>query len=181
MKKLRFQDKNNEDWLNEKRFKSLFSEYWEQLLGFCEHYIQDSERAKEMVQDIFLSLWERRESINISVNVGHYLFSVARFQVSRYFRDQTAIKRNTELALRTFNEATNSTEEAVLVKDLRYHIQGLVDRLSIRCREVYIMSRNEGLTIPEISHQLGLSEKTVEAHLTKALKHLKTEINAVGN
>lgn len=174
-----FQHKNDADWLSEELFNSLFNEYWEQLFGFCQHYIQDGERAKEMVQDIFLSLWERRQSLNISVNIGHYLFSAARFQVSRYFRDQASAKRNTELALQQFNEITNSTEEAVFVKDLRYYVQSLVERLSDRCREVYTMSRNEGLTIPEISDQLGLSEKTVEAHLTKALKHLKTQITPI--
>ncbi|MBE5322338.1 helix-turn-helix domain-containing protein [Pedobacter sp. MR2016-19] len=79
--------------------------------------------------------------------------------------------------LENFCESINNTEETILFKDLDHFVDGLVNRLPCRCKQVYTLSRNSGLTIPEIAEQLELSEKTVEAHLTKALRFLKTYLH----
>ena len=180
MGRLFFQEKDKADWLTEDLFEQLFNEYWEKIFGFCQAYVPDDENCREIVQDIFLSLWERRSSINISVNIGHYLFSAARFKIAKYYRNQATLKKNhVQLSYSHFNELTNNTEETILFGDLNFHLQNLVSNLSDRCREVYIMSRDKGLPIREIAAQLDLSEKTVEAHLTKALKFLRAEVQSL--
>ncbi len=77
---------------------------------------------------------------------------------------------------RSKSTSTTPFKEAVLYKDLNHFLEGQVGRLPGKCRQVYRLSRNSGLTIPEIAKQFSLSEKTVEAHLTKALRFLKTKL-----
>lgn len=180
METLFFQEKDKADWLTEELFEQLFNEYWEKIFGFCQRYVQDAECCREIVQEIFLSLWERRSVISINVNIGHYLFSAARFKIAKHYRNQATLKKNhSKLSYSHFEELTNNTEESILFGDLNFHLQNLVSNLSERCREVYVMSRDMGLPIREIASQLGLSEKTVEAHLTKALKFLRAEVQSL--
>ncbi len=172
-----FQDKRTVDWLDERLFKSLFDQYWKRLYGFCMHHIPDTDDAQEIIQQVFLSLWERRDRLDIDVNIGHYLFSAVRRRIARYYRDRAFARERLSYA-NDFCEETNNTEETILFNDIQRYIDSLVHRLPCRCQQVYTLSRNSGLTIPEIARQLGISEKTAEAHLTKALKILKAAIKS---
>ena len=173
-----FQDKNSADWLDEQRFNALFLRYWKKLFGFCRHHINDAEASKEIVQQVFLSLWERRNQLDIQVNIGHYLFSAARLSIARYFRESAYRREQLACGRRGFCDTTNNTEEAIHFEDLNRYVESLLRQLPCRCRQVYTLSRNSGLSIPEIAGVLGISIKTTEAHLTKALKYLRTEIRS---
>src|SRR5690606_18538912 len=148
--KMVFQDKDAAVWLDEQLFKKLFDRYWRQLFGFCRHHIQDAESAKEIVQQVFLSLWERREKLDIEVNIGHYLFSAVRLKIAHHFRQQ-AYERQRLSCAPPFCGTTNVTEETIHFEDLSRYIETLVHRLPCRCRQVYTLSRNSGLSIPEIA------------------------------
>lgn len=128
------------------------------------------------MQQVFLSLWERRERLDIRVNIGHYLFSAVRLKIAHYFREQAYQKQQLSCTSTGFCDATNGTEEAILFEDLNRYVESLVNKLPCRCRQVYTLSRNSGLSIPEIARELGIAEKTAEAHLTKALRALKAGI-----
>jgi RNA polymerase sigma-70 factor (ECF subfamily) len=174
-----FQDRSSPDWLDEHLFNELFQRYWKKLFGFCRHHLQDTEACKEIVQQLFLTLWKRRQQLDIHVNIGHYLFSAARLSIAHHFREE--YYRQSQLVCNgyEFCDITNNTEEAIHFDDLNRYVESLVGKLPCRCRQVYTLSRNSGLTIPEIADQLGISVKTAEAHLTKALKFLRTEIRLI--
>ncbi|GAA4786405.1 RNA polymerase sigma-70 factor [Olivibacter ginsenosidimutans] len=177
-KRLFFQKKDAEEWLDEKFFKELFDHYWPNLFGFCCYHIQDEEVSREIVQDLFLSLWERRNQLIINVNIGHYLYRAARLQIVRFHRDQIYERQRIDNVTTFFSQTANNTEERVYARDLDRYIAEVVDTLPPKCRKVYLMSRRDGLSISEIANALNLSIKTVEAHLTKALRHLRTELRA---
>lgn len=163
--------------MDETEFRLLFDLYWKRLLAFCQHHTQDDDAAMDMVQDIFCSLWRRRENLQINVSMEYYLFRAARIKTSDYFREKfKRAERETCLA-EQFCEASNNTEETIHYEDLSHFVDGLTDRLPCRCRQVYTLSRNSGLSIREIAEQLSISEKTVEAHLTKALGFLKKNLD----
>lgn len=174
--KIFFQDKEAACWLDEQLFRELFTRYWKKLFGFCRHHIRDAESSREIVQQVFLSLWERREELDIRVNIGHYLFSAVRLRIAHYFREQAYRKQQLSCVSNGFCDATNSTEETVHFEDMNRYVESLVRKLPCRCRQVYTLSRNSGLSIPEIAGELGIAEKTAEAHLTKALRFLKAAI-----
>ncbi len=173
-----FQDKDTPYWLDESVFTDLFNRYWQKLFAFCHHHIKDVEASKEIVQYVFLSLWERREKLDIRVNIGHYLFSAVRLKIARYLRNRYYENRFQTCMSENFCDSANHTEETVLFADLKHYVETLLNRLPCRCREVYHLSRNKGLSIPEISRELGIAEKTTETHLTKALKFLREEIKS---
>ena len=176
--KLIFQNSGESDWLDERLFNELFEMYWKKLFGFCRHHIDDPEVCKGIVQQVFLSLWERRKTLDVQVNLGHYLFGAVRLRIARYYRDQSNIQRSLALGSEHFSDSTNQTEEEIHFADLNQIVESTVADLPQRCRQVYELSRNNGMTLPDIASELGISIKTAEAHLTKALKRLRCEIQA---
>jgi RNA polymerase sigma-70 factor (family 1) len=177
--RLYFQDKKNSRWLDEQMFETLFNRYWENMFGFCRRHIGDTEYSREIVQDVFMSLWDRRDQLDIQVNIGHYLFSAVRLKIAKYFREES-YRENKLLTVReTFHDRTNNTEESIYYHDLKAQLDLLLLKLPERCRDVYKLSRNEGLSISEIASTLSIAEKTAEAHLTKALKFLSAGIRSL--
>lgn len=163
--------------IDDSSFRTLFEELWKPLLAFCQYHINDDEVAMDIVQDIFCSLWRRKDSLHIETRIEYYLYRAARIKISDYYREKFKRESQNQCLLENFCESINNTEETILFKDLDHFVDGLVNRLPCRCKQVYTLSRNSGLTIPEIAEQLELSEKTVEAHLTKALRFLKTYLH----
>lgn len=169
---------NKEDKLrnqiDDASFRALFDQYWKPLVAFCQHYIKDDEVAMDIVQDIFHSLWRRRDHLQVETRMEHYLFRAARIKITDHYREKFKRENQNRCLSDHFCERINNTEETILFNDLDHFVDGLVNRLPCRCKQVYTLSRNSGLSVPEIAEQLDLSKKTVEAHLTKALRFLKT-------
>lgn len=165
------------DQIDEVSFRVLFDLYWKRLTAFCQHHIKDDEVAMDIVQDIFYSLWKRRDYLQIETRMEYYLFRAARMKISDYYREKVKRENHNKHLSENFREGINNTEESIFYKDLDHVVDNLVSRLPSRCKQVYTLSRNSGLTIPQIAEQLALSEKTIEAHLTKALRFLKNNLN----
>ncbi|MGO3161901.1 RNA polymerase sigma-70 factor [Sphingobacterium sp. JB170] len=161
---------------DERDLRQFIDLHWEKLLAYCQHYTQDREASGEIVQDIFFTLWDRRNNLQINVNIEHYLFSALRNKIARYYRDKYRDERRHENVISTFTEETSNTEQTVYHRDIKRRVSELVIQLPERCGEVYVLSRDEGLAIREIAGKLSISEKTVETHLTKALKFLRKHL-----
>lgn len=174
--KLLFKNKVKQTRPQELIFQDWFDTYWEQLVAFCQHHCNDEEIAMDIVQDIFCSIWKRKESMEEIVQIEYYLFRAARMRISDYYRERYKQINRDKLLFDTFCDSINNTEETIYYRDLDHFVEGLTNRLPCRCRQIYSLSRNSGLSISEIAESLAISEKTVEAHLTKALKFLRSNI-----
>ncbi|WP_236252863.1 RNA polymerase sigma-70 factor [Echinicola sp. 20G] len=162
---------------NEKDFESIYSEYATQMLSLAYNHTYDIELAKEIVQDIFLSIWERRKNLSIKGPIKNYLLRAVKLEVIDHYRQKARDEKHLTCAFEEYCTAPESTEETVLYNELSNQISYLVDRLPCQCREVYILSRKKGLKNKEIAKTLLISEKTVESHLTKALKFIRHKIS----
>jgi RNA polymerase sigma-70 factor (ECF subfamily) len=158
--------------LNDDReaFNTLYNRHWESLFKAAHNVLRDEGLAKDVVQDIFLDLWRRRHALQIETCQA-YLAQAARFQVARLLRKNKLLQTHSEYVQTGYT--TNSTEEWMRVQELSQTIETILQKLPGRSRDVFYMSRFEQLSNSEIAKRLNLSTRTVEWHISEALKHLR--------
>ena len=155
-------------------FDELYNRYWEKLFNYAYHRIRSKNAAFEMVQDIFVSLWLRREVIQLQNSLSGYLFASVRFQISKYIRNS----RQKEYYLADYmrfisSSVDNSNEEFVMLHDLQKSLERSIDELPERCREITKLSMLHHWSADRISAKLQISHRTVENQLALARKHLR--------
>ncbi len=163
--------------ITEKSFKEIYNLYWEKVYAVCYNNIRETEASKEMVQDIFKSLWERKDELEINTSIERYLVRSAKLKVFEYIRNKTTREKHIECALEDYCESSNCTENEILFNNLTEKINTLIDRLPCQCKNVYTLSRKQGMTNKEIASALLISERAVEQHITKALKTLRENLH----
>lgn len=159
---------------DENSLKLIYKKYWNQLFSSAYNILQDKQACEDIIQEIFINLWNKREIIEIRVSLKAYLFASARYEVYRQVRCGSVredIFENIQERLQTPSEY-GSLEH----RELLSQINSIVDKLSFKCKEVYKLSREEQLSHKEIASQLDISTKTVENHLNKALRQLRISL-----
>lgn len=143
------------------------------MYSLCFYRVQDHETARELVQDIFFSIWERRDALQINGAPEHYLLRAAKLKVMEHFRNAQVRQRYLEEIAVNTRAQENTTENYILLNELRGRLKTYVETLPAQCRRVFELSRQQGLNIHEISVEMVISEKTVKNHLTRALASMR--------
>ncbi len=172
-------DKNLVDLCREgdtKAFEELYNRYWCKLYSSAFKRIRVREVAEEIVQELFTSLWLNREKLVIHTSFQNYLYSSVRYLVFAYFSKEYSRKSYEEFALGKVSIYDNSTEEVIALHDLGKNLDAELSHLPGRCRSVFELSRKQYKSNKEIASVLGISEKTVENQLTKALRILRVNL-----
>lgn len=163
-------------------FELLFRSYYEELCAFVESRISTSEGAADIVQNIFLSLWRRREDVEIRSTLRAYLFGAARNESISYRERRSVRAQNEEEKMerrkRSRNWSTLSPVENLENEELRQVVQKSIAELPERRREVYVLSRQHGLTYKEIAAVMDISPKTVDHQMVEALKFLRKRVRS---
>jgi RNA polymerase sigma-70 factor (ECF subfamily) len=162
-------------------FEKLFKKFYPRLYAFAFKVVRNKEIAEDIVQDIFIRLWEKKENIK-PVNIEGFIFKVLKNQCISYLRN-IKILDNINLNLNNLAHIEElyridflRNEPYVLVeKELQLEIDSIINKLPYRCKEVFILSRLNGLKNREIAHKLGINIKNVERHISKALVIFKTQ------
>lgn len=155
-------------------FEELFRHYGKRLYHFSLKYQKSTAEAEEIVQEVFLKIWQLRASLDPDLSFNAYLFKIAYRQIAERFRkDALARKYIAGIAdeLIPFSDELN---EATNYYSLLQLVEESVDKLPPRQKEVFILRRSEGLSIAQIAEKLGIAHKTVEQHITGALKSIKS-------
>lgn len=173
------QQNDSHNPLDEQSFTALFNTYWEQMLAVCYQNSRDMEASKEMVQDIFRSLWEKRDGLQITHSIKHYLLRAAKLKACEYIRNKISNERRFTYEREPVEQGNHSTEEAILYNELNSQVNTMVSTLSTQCQKVYKMSEEQGMSAREIASALLISEKTVSYHLTKARDTLKVKLGGL--
>ena len=132
-------------------------------------------QAEEIVQDVFLSLWERRSSLLVPGALGTYLLSAVRFTAASSVR-RAQVARRHNVTVVELHQPPAPSDEALLHEERVRVVRAAVDRLPPRCREVFELVRLEGLSYADTAAALGISPKTVDAQLGKALRRLRDDL-----
>lgn len=161
---------------DEAAFTSIYNRYWDKLFAISFNHCKQKSLAEEIVQDIFMSLWGRRNSLEIT-HLSSYLATAAKFSVFKYLLREK--KRNELLTENVSFEPTTSEDERINARFLLDYINGIVETLPPQCKLVFRYSRENELSISEIAEKMQISSKTVESHLSKALKALRLYLRSV--
>lgn len=162
-------------------FESVYHFYYPRLNYFSKQYLLDSEASKDVVQDVFSELWDKRHTLREDTNLNAWLFTVTKNKSlkvisqlkSKQNYDDFIMARQLEINYQSLSDFDTSN---FFFEELQNQIQAALEKLSPSCRKVFEMSRFEDKKNREIAEELDLSIKTVEAHISKALKSLKTDL-----
>lgn len=156
----------------------IYSKYWEQLYLAAFSILRDPDPCKDIVQDVLLQLWIRRNEVKID-SLKSYLFTAVRYKVLTYIKSASNRKvfiEDGELErLADFDTMSDSLHQ----QDVEKLLEKGIELLPKRCKEVFLLSRKEFLSNKEIAVRMGISVKTVEAQMSIALKHLRIVMGEV--
>lgn len=160
----------------EKIFKDLFEEYFIPLSHYALKYVKDLDTAKEIVHNVFLNLWEKREEIDVNKPLKPYLYTSTYNRCLNYIRDNKKFNKD-ELSISFLEQHGNHEDHDKLVEqEVQHKIDEALAQLPGKCKEIFMLNRFQSLKYSEIAEQLDVSVKTVEAQMSKALKILRKEL-----
>ncbi|NOT08245.1 MAG: RNA polymerase sigma-70 factor [Gemmatimonadales bacterium] len=157
------------------QFDSIFRTHYPSLVGFAESILRDRAAAEDVAQDVMLELWRRRKNIVLESSLRAYLLQATRNRALNHIRHQRVVGRvdPAEVAPAPTPEADHATLEEEIAAAVRQAVAGL----PARCREVFELSRSQRLKHAEIASALGISVKTVEAQMGKALRTIRERLS----
>lgn len=153
-------------------YETIFRELFKPLCLFAMKYTGDWEESRNLVHEVFISIWEKFDTLPPGTQHRSYLFTAVRNRSLNYLRDKKKMVSLEEVHGEAFSE-TNTTAETAELEQL---IEAAIQSLPEKCREVFEMNRMEGLKYSEIADKLGISIKTVEAQMSKALHVLREHL-----
>jgi len=157
-------------------FELLYHRYMRKLYYFSFNYLKIKEEAEEIVQTVFINLWEHRKSLDDSLSIKSYLYKSTTNAVYNQLKRNALRNKWVEQKLLKPEPASNETFEQIYYHDLEQTIDQIIAKLPPQQRKIYILSRIEGLSYEEISKQLDLSVRTVENQMYRALKVIKEQL-----
>ena len=156
-------------------YVEIYERYWDKLYIIARNRIYDSCEAEEIVQDIFYNLWRNRESFNLVKGFQNYFSVAVKFGVINKLAKQ-AKKNAFEKEMTSIGtEADESTQQYINARDIQQQIQAGISNLPEKCRLVFDLKYSQDYSQRRIADELAISEKTVEAHLSRARKKLRGE------
>lgn len=138
----------------------------------CRMYLQEDE-AREMVQEVFLTLWEQRASLNESLSLNAYLLTVTRHKIINYQKKRAAELARNHSFQSSYSASYVNAEDLVHYKDMESHTLQFINTLPARNRQIFLLSRHTGLSNEEIANHLNLSRRTVENNIYQAEKAIR--------
>jgi RNA polymerase sigma-70 factor (ECF subfamily) len=156
-------------------FDAIFRQFYAHLVGYVQSLLRDQAAAEEVVQEIMLELWRRRTTLGADTSLKAYLFQSARNRAFNHARHARIVRQSEPLLIHEQPEAP-AADADLAGEELSEAIGAAVASLPPRCREIFELSRVDGLRYAEIAKALGISIKTVETQMGKALQVLRTRL-----
>lgn len=153
----------------------LFKSHFQYLCHFAQQYVADADTARDICQKVFINLWEKRAEIDSSKSLKSYLFTSVKNRCLNHIRDQKKF-RSKVLDLDCADFSVVADTDHFAVEELQDKIEKALGALPEKCRLVFEMSRFQSMKYKEIAEELAISQKTVEAHISKAMKHLREHL-----
>lgn len=157
-------------------FETLFRQYYQMLCTYAYRFVNDTDTAEEIVQELFYKIWEKRAELQINVSIKSYLFSAVHNRCLKFIEHKNVETRYKNYYLQHESEIDTENHTHSNVRELQVIIDQTLDSLPERCSRIFRLNRFEGLKYHEIAMKLSISIKTVEANMGKALKMLRKNL-----
>jgi RNA polymerase sigma-70 factor (ECF subfamily) len=157
-------------------FEHLFKTYFRELHAYAFSLLKDWDTGEEIVQALFLKLWEKNEWTNINTSIKSYLYKCVYHDSLNFMRREKTHLRYQTLTAHTLKNQTDDASNKLKLSEVEHHLHLALNKLPEKCRAIFHMSRFEQLKYQEIANQLEISIKTVETHMVKALRILRIEM-----
>ncbi|MEN8123054.1 MAG: RNA polymerase sigma-70 factor [Bacteroidota bacterium] len=161
---------------NIRAFEKVFRELYSPLCGYANKIINDPDKAEEIVQEVFYIIWKNKERLTIRVSLKSYLYKSVQNSCLQIAQHQLVKEKYRQFVINGDNDKQLSPDTELEVKEINKAIDQTLDSLPERCKEIFYMNRFEGLKYREIAEKMSISQKTVEANISRALKHLRKNL-----
>ncbi len=167
-----------------KAFEMIYNEQYKPLCHFAQRFVFDLDTAREIVQDVFFRIWEKRTSLPNDISLKSYLYTSVRNKCLDYLKHLNVEYEYEKMRGREVHESGNSSSnttdhplDGIITEELENAIKDSIENLPDKCKEIFEMSRHRGLKYREIAEELNISIKTVETQMSRAIHSLKNELS----
>lgn len=157
---------------NHAAYEQVFRSYYERLCNYAHQLMQDQDEAEEMVQEVFVKIWDKRENLVVNFSLKSYLYKA----VYNTCLNRLKQMKNSKASMVENLPQSISDNGNIMIRELEKNIGQAIEKLPEQCRIIFKLSRFEELKYAEIAEHLNLSVKTVENQMGKALRVLRQEL-----
>ena len=161
---------------NDELFEQLFKAHYKALHAYATTILKDIDIAEEVVQNLFLKFWEKRELLSIATSIKAYLYKCVYNDSLNYLKHENVKLKHQNFTVYTMDTSSEPASAKAELTELETKLRAALNELPEQCRTIFQLSRFEELKYKEIAEQLGLSIKTVENQMGKALKILRIKL-----
>lgn len=158
---------------DENAFHILYKKYAKQLFCFINRSVRESDDSNDLLQTVFVKIWETRSCIDPEGSFSGYLYTIARNLMCNYYKKKIVVQAYQAFASAGEKEENNTVFSSLVYKELSEKINTEINNLPKKRRQIFVMSRKLNMSYKEIAEQLGISENTVDTQIRKALQYLR--------
>ena len=158
-------------------FDEVYKRYALKLYAFSFKYLKSKEEAEELVQSVFLKVWETQQNLKRDTSFKSFLFTIAYHEICNHFRQRSYLRKFIESSLISNQEASGESEAQLDALFIREHLDRIIAKLPEKQRIIFLKSRLDGISTKEIAIELGLSPGTVDNYLSESLKFIRTHLS----
>lgn len=154
----------------------LFGLYRNRIFNFSLSYLKNEDDAYDLVQEVFIALWENRKKIDNTLNFDAFIFTIARNKVLTLFRKRLSDSKYMQYLQENFVEYDFDVDAIIDYNELNSNYKLLVEKLPPKRREIFLLCREKGLSYKEVAAMKNISEKTIDDHMRKALEFIRANL-----
>jgi RNA polymerase sigma-70 factor (ECF subfamily) len=157
-------------------FDDLFNKYSSRLYNFSLKYLKSEEEAEEVVQEVFLYIWDKKEGLKPDNSFNAYIFTIAYNIIKKYFIKKSRDNAYKDDLIYTLLQQENNLDQIIDYKFMLEKVESIINSLPNRRKEIFIKRKYDGLSVKQIADELGISPNTVENQLVSAQKQILNEL-----
>lgn len=160
-------------------FHKIYLLYVNKIYNFIKRYVKSDAQSEELVQVVFVKIWENHKNIIPSDSLSGYIYKIAKNCTFNYLKHQIYLRAFEEHSGRHSEQDENDLFKSIISRDLEAHLAKYIEHMPPKRREIFILSRIHGLSYKEIACKLNISENSVDTHLRLAVKELKNKFKII--